>query len=84
MEEAWNGDAISFNEETGKVDISNVEFGWEHDVSYTHYPIALCPFCGGRIDLVETKRTEFVKKTEKREVENEVWEPLSPNLFLCV
>jgi len=78
MKEVWNGNAISFNEESGKVDISHTEFGYEHDVSYTHYPIALCPFCGEKIELIETKRTEFVKKTEKHEVAEDFWEPIQP------
>lgn len=77
MNGAWHDRVIHFNEDTGKVNIIKAESS-EEDSWFEYYPIDYCPFCGQKIELIETKRTEFVRKTEKHEVENEVWEPLPP------
>jgi hypothetical protein len=75
MEEAWTDNAVIFNEETGKVDITKANC-YPEDSWLDYYPINYCPFCGVKIELIETKRTEFVKKTKKHETTSEVWEPV--------
>jgi hypothetical protein len=76
MRNAWADHAVIFNDETGKVDITKANV-FPDNTWLDHYPINYCPFCGAKIELVETSRIEFVKKIQGHEVTDEVWEPTS-------
>ena len=78
MQTVW-GEAVKFGDfdeyDCGALNTVNIAHcnAYPEGASWDVYEISFCPFCGAKIERIERKRTNFVKKTVHKKINEEIW-----------